>query len=128
MKFCEYLREIRLASGYTQQEIANVLQIDRSTYAYYESGKTEPNIANLRKISNLYSMSLDDLLWCNLRPVSLKLASPSINDFNALQSLRRLSRSEQNLVLMFRACENKEQLLHLIRDFIRAEDNDEDEQ
>ena len=128
MKFSDYLREIRLAAGYTQQEIADVLRIDRSTYAYYESGKTEPNISNLRKISNLYSISLDDLLWCNLHPATLQLSHSSISEFNALQSLRRLSRSEQNLVLLYRTCSDKEKLMNMVRNFAIREDEETDDQ
>ena len=38
--FSERLRKIRKASGMTQQEIADHLNMQRSTYAYYETGAT----------------------------------------------------------------------------------------
>lgn len=41
----ERLRELRIKSGYTQSQIAKILNIDRSTYSYYEIGKTTPDIS-----------------------------------------------------------------------------------
>ena len=117
MKFNEYLKEIRLAAGYTQQDIADILKIDRSTYAYYEAGKTEPNIPNLKKLANLYGIPLDDLIECRLRPIPVQFSVPGNSDFSAMQALRRLTRTEQNLVLLYRSCTDKEGLLRLIRDF-----------
>ena len=37
------LRLKRERRGWTQQEGAAKLYVDRSTYAYYETGKTEPS-------------------------------------------------------------------------------------
>ena len=121
MKFNHYLKELRLAAGYTQQEIADILEIDRSTYAYYESGKTEPNMQKLKKIANLYGLSSDDLIECRLRPVPNRLSTHSDGDFSAMQALRCLSRSEQELVLLYRSCSNKNELQRVIREFRDAQ-------
>lgn len=56
------LRILREKCGYTQQQLANVLNIDRSTYSYYESGKTTPDISSLVLLSQVFSISLADLL------------------------------------------------------------------
>ena len=125
MKFIDYLKELRLSAGYTQQEIADVLQIDRSTYAYYESGKTEPNMQKLRKIANLYGLSSDDLIECRLRPVPYRLSSSDVGDFSAMQALRRLSNAEQELVLLYRASSDKTGFLRAVRDFRDAEDDEQ---
>ena len=34
----------RLDSGYTQRQVADRLSIDRSTYAYYDFGKSVPSL------------------------------------------------------------------------------------
>lgn len=56
------LRGLREKCGYTQQQLANVLNIDRSTYSYYESGKTSPDIPSLITLANIFAVSLDELL------------------------------------------------------------------
>lgn len=55
------LKELRKEKGLTQQDIANLLKIPKSTYGFYEVGKTEPNIETLKKLANFYDVSLDFL-------------------------------------------------------------------
>ena len=54
------LRELRVKSGYTQHQIADILNIDRSTYTYYETGKTSPDITVLAKLSKIFNVSIDE--------------------------------------------------------------------
>lgn len=56
------LRKFRKENGYSQSHIANVLGIERSTYTYYETGKTVPVIFDLMRLADLYDTSMDDLL------------------------------------------------------------------
>ena len=56
------LRALREKCGFTQQQLANALNIDRSTYSYYEAGKTSPDIPALIALANIFSVSTDELL------------------------------------------------------------------
>lgn len=56
------LRKFRKENGYSQSHIANVLGIERSTYTYYETGKTVPVIFDLMRLADLYDISMDSLL------------------------------------------------------------------
>ena len=56
------LRKFRKENGYSQSHIANVLGIERSTYTYYETGKTVPVIFDLMRLADLYYISMDSLL------------------------------------------------------------------
>lgn len=58
----ETLRLLRTINGYTQQDIADKLNVDRSTYSYYELGKIKPGVEALLKISDIYGMSVDEIL------------------------------------------------------------------
>ncbi len=55
------LKKLRKNSGYTQQQIAEALNIDRSTYAYYESGKTTPDINTIIKLSKIFNVPYTDI-------------------------------------------------------------------
>ena len=60
--FGQRLRLLRDYREMTQQQVANFLNVDRSTYSYYENGKTEPSITVLMRMAELFSVTLDSLL------------------------------------------------------------------
>lgn len=62
MKFSERLKELRLESGLTQNEIAKSLNISKSCYAGYEQGYREPDFKTLIKICKFFNVSSDYLL------------------------------------------------------------------
>ena len=58
----EQLRFLRGYNAVTQREIADALCIDRSTYAYYEVGETQPSLLMLARLAKLYDVTTDYLL------------------------------------------------------------------
>ena len=56
------LRYLREYNAVTQREIADALCIDRSTYAYYELGETQPSLLMLVRLAKLYDVTTDYLL------------------------------------------------------------------
>lgn len=46
------LREVRIAAGKTQQETADFLGINYSTYSGYETGKRKPKPIQLQQLVN----------------------------------------------------------------------------
>ena len=56
------LRHLRGYNAVTQREIADALCIDRSTYAYYELGETQPSLLMLVRLAKLYDVTTDYLL------------------------------------------------------------------
>ena len=61
-KFCEKLKKARIDAGYTQLQVAEALNISRSTLANYEVGRIEPNISTLALLADFYCVSTDWLL------------------------------------------------------------------
>ncbi len=57
-----WLKFYRHECGLTQQQVADRLKIERSTYTYYETGKTKPDINTLIKIAKVYNISYTKLL------------------------------------------------------------------
>lgn len=60
--FCKNLKEIRKATGFTQKDIAIKLQVVESCYANWEQGRTEPNVDMLRKLGNIFNVTIDELI------------------------------------------------------------------
>ena len=58
MKF-DRLKEIREEHELTQKQIATILNVDRSTYAGWETGKDTIPLRRLNKLSDYYKISVD---------------------------------------------------------------------
>lgn len=58
MKFAR-LKEIREDRELTQKQIATILNVDRSTYAGWETGKDTIPLKRLSKLSDYYNISID---------------------------------------------------------------------
>lgn len=56
------LREIRKSKNMTQQEVAEKLNCDVTTYARYEIGDRNPPLEILIRLSELFDVSLDFLV------------------------------------------------------------------
>ena len=56
------IRRLRKERRMTQQQVAEHLGIDRSTYAYYESGRSKLNIDVLINLSEFYEVNLYTIL------------------------------------------------------------------
>jgi transcriptional regulator with XRE-family HTH domain len=58
----ERLTKLRNQHGFTQQRVADSLGISRGAYANYEIGTREPDAENLKKLAELYNVTVDYLL------------------------------------------------------------------
>ena len=75
-KFHEKLKTLRKEKGFTQQEVADLVRVDRVRYTNWEGGKREPNFKNLSMLSCIFDVSIDFLLSENLeisKEIYLKL-------------------------------------------------------
>lgn len=62
MEISERLKQARTISGMTQEQVAENIMVSRVTLSHWENGKTLPDIASLISLSDLYQISLDELL------------------------------------------------------------------
>lgn len=59
------LRDQRLLVGLSQSNVAEKLNISRQAISQWENGKSYPDIDNLNRLSEIYHISLDDLISGN---------------------------------------------------------------
>jgi len=62
MLFCEKLRQCREKTGMSQEKVAERLCVTRQAVSKWENGVNEPDINTILKLSDIYSVTLDDLL------------------------------------------------------------------
>jgi transcriptional regulator with XRE-family HTH domain len=107
--YASQFRKLRRERGLTQRQVAGFLHLERSTYAYYESGRTKANIDILVQLARFYQVGLDSFLGEHLPEAapgdgmgaSGNAGTEPINESVTLFS--QLSREEQRLVILYRS-------------------------
>ncbi|GHP13253.1 hypothetical protein YK48G_06780 [Lentilactobacillus fungorum] len=84
MKLNDLLKQKRLASHLTQEQLAERIYVSPKTISNWERGKTFPDIESLINLSQLYHLSLDDLLV---------KGSGIVNDYKDKEQLAALSKN-----------------------------------
>lgn len=62
MEIGKKLKDARMRSGFTQESVAEKVNVSRQTISNWENEKSYPDIISVIELSNLYSISLDELL------------------------------------------------------------------
>lgn len=62
MVFAEKLKQLRTKSEYSQEQLAELLNVSRQAVAKWELGKGMPDIANLKAIAALFDVTVDSLI------------------------------------------------------------------
>lgn len=110
----ERLRELRVKCGYTQNQVAKLLNIDRSTYAYYETGKTRPDVFSLLLLSKIFNIPINELLADESLPRNVTdSGNGNVSDYvcgrKNSSRIFNLSAEEKELIGAFRTCTEEEQ-------------------
>ena len=116
----EKLRTARKACRLTQNQVAEILGVDRSAYTYYETGKTSPSLVNLARLAAMFHVEVQ---WFFEESQQGKTLSSGDNVFAwqekiAQSGMLDLSGEERQLVAFYRAmkCEGKgEAVLEALR-------------
>lgn len=62
MLFNEKLKKLRKEEGLTQEQLAEKLNVSRQAITKWETGEGVPDIENIKQISNLFNVTIDELL------------------------------------------------------------------
>lgn len=77
-KFNEIIFTLRKENGFTQEEIAIKLNVSRQTISNWETGTAQPTIDKVSELSDIYDVSLDQLIGRNR--IKEKKVSPILTD------------------------------------------------
>ena len=61
-KFADILKELRHQKNLSQQQLANKLQVDRSSIAKWESGKRIPDINTISQLAEFFEVNVSELI------------------------------------------------------------------
>ena len=108
----------------SQQQVANALNIERSTYTYYETGKTTPSASMLLKIAKVFNVPCSVFLECINQELEINsIVSDSQSDKNVLsikrinktfasyeeEKIYNLSKKEKEILINYRALNKSKQ-------------------
>lgn len=62
MSFGSTIKQLRKEKGYTQDQLANLLNVTPQAISRWENNSTMPDISLLIPIANVFSVSIDTLL------------------------------------------------------------------
>ena len=62
MEFSESLKSLRKENKIDQNKLASELKVSPKTVSHWETGYTEPSIAQLISLSKFFNVSLDELI------------------------------------------------------------------
>ena len=68
MSISERLHELRKQAGYSQEQVAEMLEISRQAVSKWETGATIPDLEILLQLSSLYDISINDILEPDIQP------------------------------------------------------------
>lgn len=71
------LKELREEKNLTQSTVAQAVGVSRSSYAAYETGKSEPTASVLLKLANFFQVKTDDLLSGLVPPPLFRPTKPN---------------------------------------------------
>lgn len=96
MKIGKKLKNARIEAGLTQEKAAEKIDVSRQTISNWENEKSYPDIISVIALSDLYSVSLDELLKGNQ-----KMAEHLEESTNVVKSNKKLTGAILlNIILM----------------------------
>lgn len=121
-----YLVTLRNEHCYTQNFVATQIDLSRSGYAHYESGKNKPTTNALFRLAEFYNISTDAFLACLVTDLPIVTALPSpdllidpmnktdydlyIHDEKNLKRIKNLSPTERHLLFYYSKLSSQDQL------------------
>jgi len=95
------LKVVRKSHKLTQEDIAKMLGIDRTTYTFYETGKTSPSVSTLVTLAKMYNCSVGYLAGVEENNPRFKKVETDISSKDT-DPTAHLSREEQLALMYFR--------------------------
>ena len=77
----ENLVILRNLKGLTQEQVAEVVEISRQSYAKWEQGETVPDIEKCDRLASFYGIRLDALMHYDEKVGNTKMAPPPEGKF-----------------------------------------------
>ncbi len=62
------LKLLRKSKGFSQEEVAEKINVSRQSVAKWENGESIPDVIKCSELADLYEVTLDELVYSNITP------------------------------------------------------------
>jgi transcriptional regulator with XRE-family HTH domain len=91
------IAQLRKEAGLSQQAVADALEIAQQTYANYEVARARPAVSMLPTLSQLFGVSVDELLGLHKNGPGKRGPTPLLQ--KQIERLNRLPKAQQKIVM-----------------------------
>ncbi|VTT41446.1 HTH-type transcriptional regulator AnsR family protein [Streptococcus porcinus] len=113
MSFHDRLKQHRKEKKLTQKEIAPLLGIKQNTYSDWETGKSEPNLENVVKLSKILGTTTDELLGQTIYSKVNLLRFLDDFDVSNIKNFEKEDVDKLKFAILFEMTRNKVNALNL---------------
>jgi transcriptional regulator with XRE-family HTH domain len=106
MNLGEKLKYLRKRHNWTQEQLAQHLNISRSQISKWENGELLPDVQSLQKLSNLYKVSVDFLIGKHTTKKEL------LREVNLLYQTDRIDEKMLDIIDYFKQNPNMEKTIY----------------
>ncbi|WP_197115132.1 helix-turn-helix domain-containing protein [Facklamia lactis] len=102
IQFNEKLYKLRKENGYSQEDLAEKLNVSRQTISKWEVGDTTPELERLVDISNLFSITLDELVLSKEDEINKEEELPLKKNIEYIKKEVLTENVKKNFKIMFK--------------------------
>lgn len=115
LQLTKNLYNYREAHGYTQERVSKFLNITRQAYSNYETGKRDPDVGLLIRLSELYGITLNQLILDSYNTSVIRESRPPYAAAIEPESKATLflTREESELIIKYREASDDDR--HLVQ-------------
>ncbi|MCM1508815.1 MAG: helix-turn-helix domain-containing protein [Ruminococcus flavefaciens] len=105
----------------TQQNVAEILGVDRTTYTVYEIGSSSPSLESLCKLSQIYNVTVDYLIGAEEKRTTKSKPSSNVTVSSYVDPIAYLSKDEKTLLMCYRIVDDnkKDDLMEYIKNYAK---------
>lgn len=113
LQLTKNLHNYREAHGYTQEKVAKYLNITRQAYSNYELGKRDPDLYLLIKLTELYGITLNQLIIDSYNASYIREHRPPFTPATEPDSRATvfLTQEEAGLLMKYRTASDEDRYL-----------------
>lgn len=123
--YSKTLRAFRNKCSLSQEQVSNILGINRTTYTGYETGKTKPDFDTIVKICDIFGITISMFTDYYLKQGNINALASDKPEYKKSKSegecLISVTTDEEILLSKYRMIKNKNQILKIIEEFEDSE-------